>query len=289
MAGILFALFSSLLFAISSLALKKGSTLPSSISFFFDMILGVIIFIPSALILGVHANTIVQALPYAFLSALISEALYFFVISKGKLAITGTIISSSPIYTMAFAWMFLGEHLTFIQLFSVIVVIIGSIIVAIPENHEAITDILKDLSAVLWPLVGALAIGASDVTSKYILDATTDFSFLFALACMQIPISLIFLKTQHVPISTIIKEWKKSVRVYHLAFYGALFNVIGVVFYWMSFHTTFASIASPLVSTYGGITVIFALLFLKEKITKIQVIGIVLLTTGVMLLSLTTI
>jgi micrococcal nuclease len=65
-----------------------------------------------------------------------------------------------------------------------------------------------------------------------------------------------------------------------------LFN-IGNIAYFIALEKGFASIVVPLSNTYITITVILSLIYLKEKITRIQLLGIISVIIGVVLVSLT--
>jgi drug/metabolite transporter (DMT)-like permease len=62
---------------------------------------------------------------------------------------------------------------------------------------------------------------------------------------------------------------------------GSFFNVFGLVGLWLAFEYTLASIASPLTAAYPGIMVIIAIIFLKERPRKIELIGLFLILIGV--------
>ena len=68
-------------------------------AFLLDSLFGLLIWIPVALFFGVNSNNFLTILPWAVASAILSEAYFFYVLSKGEVSITGTILASYPIYT----------------------------------------------------------------------------------------------------------------------------------------------------------------------------------------------
>jgi transporter family protein len=66
----------------------------------------------------------------------------------------------------------------------------------------------------------------------------------------------------------------------------AFFGVIGTILFFFTLSKTKASILVPLTALYPVITVILSLIFLKEKVTLVQGIGIVLAIIASVLLSI---
>jgi drug/metabolite transporter (DMT)-like permease len=277
--GIIFGLLSSLAFALSFTLLKKSfKDFPPSIAFFFDMAFGVLILIPFSLILGFDFANLLQVAPYALISAVLSEAFVFYILSKGEISITGTIFASYPIYTILFAYIILGERLDTVHWIFILVTLGGTILSSLPEKISKVE--FKKKNYILWAIAGAAAVGLSDTISKGVIDRTSTATFLFALAFMQIPISLIYLRIEKQSISNIF-QFFKQIPTYKFPLLGSFFNVFGLVGLWLAFEYTLASIASPLTAAYPGIMVIIAIIFLKERPRKIELIGLFLILVGV--------
>lgn len=210
--GIIFGLLSSLLFAFAYIALKKSTKeFPSSVGFFFDMLFGLLIWVPFSILSGLNISEIITVFPYAFLSAILSEAFFFYILSKGEISITGTVLASYPIFTILFSNLILKERLTLSQNIFVLLVILGILLLSLPKEFSKAD--LKKKSYILWALLGAVVTGFSDTISKKSIDATTASSFLFALALCQIPISLIFLRSEKQSF-TFLKDFFKNVNIY---------------------------------------------------------------------------
>lgn len=282
--GIIFGLLSSVFFAFSYISLKKSySEFPPSVAFFLDAIFGMIVWIPFALYLGITPNNVLNVFIWAVVSALLSEAYFFFVLSKGEVSITGTLLASYPIYTALFSRFINNEILSPLQLVAISLTILGTVVVAMGKNIN-LND-FKKKSFVLWALSGAIAVGLSDSLSKNAIDRISMQDFLFALALVQVPVALVYLKLEKQSVRVISKaliEYKK----YKFALIGSLFNILGVLLLWLAFTNTLASIASPLTATYPVLMVILAHYFLKEEIQKKDYCGVVLVIMGVLLISI---
>lgn len=282
--GILFGLTASLFFAFSYISLKRSyREFPPSVAFFLDALFGLLIWIPVALSFGINTNVFLTVLPWAVASAILSEAYFFYVLSKGEVSITGTILASYPIYTAILSRFINNEILTGPQLVAVFVTIVGTLIVSIEKDFN-VRD-LKKKSYIFWALSGAIAIGLSDSLSKHAIDRISLQDFLFALALVQVPVSLIYLKLEKETPFHLINLFK-DIGKYKFALIGSFLNIVGVLFLWLAFNQTLASIASPLTATYPVLMVILAYLLLKEKINRKDYVGIFLVLAGILLISI---
>jgi drug/metabolite transporter (DMT)-like permease len=215
---------------------------------------------------------------FALISALLSEAFVFYVLSKGEISITGTIFSSYPIYTILFSLFINHEKLLPWHWFFVGLTILGTIVVSWPEKITK--QELKKKMIILWGVAGAMAVGLSDSLSKNVIDKTSAEAFLFALAFAQVPVALVYLKLEKQKIGQF-KNTISQFKKYQYSIYGSFFSVITVLFLWLAFQDTFASIASPLTATYPGIMIALAYFFLKERVKLKDLIGLIIVITGV--------
>lgn len=277
--GIIFGLLAAVSFALFFTFVKKSyEEFPPSVAFFFDMAFGLILWIPFSLWIGFDFADLPKVFLYSVLSAILSEAFSFYVISKGEVSLTGTIFSSYPIYTILFALIFLGEKLSLNGWLFVALTIAGTILASLPKKLT-----WKDFKAktyLLWALAGAVAAGFSDVISKSIIDQTSASVFLFGLAFAQLPISLGYLRVEKQSLSQfkdIFSKWSK----YKFSIIGSFFSAFGLIFLWLAFEQTQASIASPLTGSYPAIMIVLALTWLKEKPSKIELLGVVATVVGV--------
>lgn len=278
--GILFAVLAAVSQSILWVALKKSyENLAPSIAFFFDMIFGLLVWIPFALVVGVDFSRMGEILVYAVVSGILSEAFVFYVFSKGEVSYTSTIFSTYPLFTIFFSVLLNHESLLPIQWGLVGLVILGTLVVSMPEKINRKEFAKK--SFLIWPLLGALAVGISDTLSKGIIDKTSAESFLFGLALAQIPVALGYLKYEKQVIPKLVKI-RANWSTYKYAVLGSIMNVLTVLFLWLAFARAPASIASPITASYPGFVILLAITFLKEKVAKKDYVGFVLIVTSVM-------
>ncbi len=282
MHGIVSAVYASFFLAIGQTSLKKSyKDISPSVAFALDTILALFIWVPLSLFLGVDISSLPIVFLYAILSAILSEALYFYALSKGQLSITSVIISSYPLYTIFFSRFINHEILSTIQVFFVSITILGTLVTYLPSKFSL--KELKSSNGILIPIIAAIGIGISDTFSKNIIDRTGDFTFLFALALVQVPIAIIFLKLE----KENFKGQLTGLVSYKNIFSGSFFNVIATGLMWISFSTTMASIASPIVATSSAIVTLLAVLFLNEKINIRAILGLGIIAIGIIGITLT--
>ncbi len=280
MLGISFAILCAILISFSQISLRKSyKELKPSIAFLFDALFGLLIWIPLAYFLGISETVNwSQAFFYATVSAVLSEAIVFYALSHGELSVTTTVLATYPVYTIILSRILLGEILPPSIYAFVFLAIIGSIAASLP-NKLSFKDIVH--KGIIWPFVAALCIGLSDTISKGYINKSGDFSFLFALGIIQIPVALIYLKIEKESFVKAMSGVRKTFGEYKHALAGGLFNIVGTGCLWLSFSFAPASIASPLTGTSGALTVVLSRLILKEKISKRKYVGIILAFVGI--------
>jgi drug/metabolite transporter (DMT)-like permease len=281
MIGIIFALLCAVFIGFSIIFLRKSyKGLPPSIAFFFDSVFGLLIWVPLALFMGISGTlSWSQAIFFAVVSAILSEAIVFYALSHGELAVTATVLATYPVYTVIFSRLFNNEILSFQMTFFVALAILGSVIASLPE--KIVRSEFKFNKGIIWPFIAAVCIGLSDTISKGYINRSGNFSFLFSLGFVQIPVALAYLRIEKQSLVSSLEGVIKRFKEYKFALLGGLFNIIGTGFLWLSFSFAPASIASPITGTNGVLTVILSRILLKEQISKRKYIGIVLAFIGV--------
>lgn len=277
--GIVFGLLAALGQAFGYVSIKKSfKELNPSIAFFFDACFGLLLWIPFALIIGIKFNQLPIVAGFALLSALLSEAFVFYALSKGHLSISGTIFAAYPIFTIFFSYILNGERLLPLHWLFVGLIILGVVIVSLPKGFKK--EELKEKTYVVWPLAAAATVGLSDTLTKGIIDKTSAETFLFALAFAQVPVAIGYLfvtKESLRQFGTAIKEFNK----YKFAILGSFLTVVSVLFLWLAFSSTYASISSPLTAAYPALLVILSMIFLKEKPSKRELAGLIIAIIGI--------
>lgn len=281
MLGIILALLCAVFVAFAQISLRKSyKELKPSVAFFFDAIFGLLIWVPLAVIMGISLQVnLQQAILFAFISAILSEAIVFFALSHGELAVTATVLATYPVYTVLFSRIINNEILTVPLMIFVAVTIVGSIVASLPDKVKK--NELKIRKEIVWPFVAAVCIGLSDTLSKGYINRSGDFSFLFALGFVQIPVAVAYLRIEKESLSHAVKGTLQRFSTYKNALLGGLFNIIGTGFLWLSFSYAPASIASPITGANGALTVFLSRILLRERLSVRKYGGIALTFIGI--------
>lgn len=278
MLGIVIAIISAIFMAAMQILLKKSyKELDPSVAYFFDALFGVIIWIPVGFIFGATIEGVKQCFVYAIISAVLSEALVFYALSKGDLSVSTVMIATYPIYTLLFSHYINNEILSIEQLIFIILTILGTVLTCFDKDFKIKN--MKNLS-LLIPVFTAVAIGLSDTLTKKVINETSSFSFLVAIAIVQIPVALIYLKIAKQKFSNIFKELKTGMKEYKYSIIGSLLNVLGTGCLLVSFNYGMVSIVSPLTAIYTPFVLIYSFIFLKEKINKLNLVGVITALVG---------
>jgi transporter family protein len=207
--------------------------------------------------------------------------LFYYAISKGEIALTGSLWATYPVTTVLLSFLFLHEKISFFQIYGIFFALMGVFLISLPEKKIA-SLMTKNTSWIWWGSIGAVMSGAGDFLSKVATNSIGAYSQIFFL-------SLFF---QILSVINFIFD-KKGRKLPHFSFIkffptiiAAFFTVCGSLVFLLSLNIADASVVVPVSSVYPGITVLLAMIFLKEKISKKQLIGIFLIITSVIFLGL---
>lgn len=202
--------------------------------------------------------------------------LYLYIVSLGQISLTGTIWASYPVTTVICSVIFLGEKVSLNQVFFIALILLGVALIGLPQK-------IADFKAEKWfwlALGGAALIGVSDFLAKFVINRNSvgDYFFWYSLAMLPGMILVWFLDKKG-------RVWPKvPLQIWLTVLLGGLLLELGNVFFFTAFSKGPVSLISPIVSSYQAITVVLALVFLKEKLRKTQALGVALAVLGIILI-----
>ena len=205
--------------------------------------------------------------------------LYFQSVVLGPVAIVGTLSAAYPALTIIFARVFLGEALTPLQYFAVTLVICGGLGLSYaPASGEGPATNRRWIPFALLALLGW---GTSNTLIKYAYSLPAANEANFAL-CSSIGGALslgVFglLRGRQGPHT--LRQWVHSFVPMGMMAGGSLGLIIAA-------HHGPISIVTPLIGAYPVVTIIFAALVLKERISRLQYACIGATITGMVLCSI---
>ncbi len=197
--------------------------------------------------------------PIAFL-------LFVVAMNKAKVSTVSAVMGTLPLVTTTLAVLFLGENISLIQFF--LIIIIGSGLVALGFIEKKNSTKLE-WRGFLWGLVATLAFGVANVISKFVIDQVGSASFSIINASYMLIISFIWLLlNQELNLSAWKSVRKTKARV---ALLGDMIYGLGGVFMFLALQIGLVSLVMPITNTSVLISTLFAAIYLNEKISKKKV------------------
>ena len=276
------ALGAALLWSAGGVLVKKGFTAVSPLwNNILNNLLSLFIWVPAALLLSRFR---VPLPPWWLLLVLLAAAaiyqVFYYSLSKGQISLTGTLIAAYPIFTIVLAHLFLGERLAAWQYGGLGLILAGGVVVALPERVRA--GALRDLSWILWGLLGACCLGTGDFLSKFSVNRIGPYAHLFYLSILfnlLSPLNFLF-----------DPEHRSAPRVltpsFLPTFLGIITHLLGAICFTVAFAYGPASLVSSVSSIYPALVVLLAIRFLRERITWKQGLGIGAIVAGLVLIGL---
>lgn len=201
----------------------------------------------------------------------------------GKISVVAAVSSAWSLIVFTYALLFRHEALSNLHLVAVLLTILGTILVStnITALFKKSQFKLTDPSVPLG-IIALLGWGFGFIPLGMAIDSQGWFSSFNILSVTSALITFVYGKFSigiRVPTLSDTKLWMTIIGVALLSFIGYVSYSIGVEY----FPT---AIVGPLGATYPLVTIIFAVILLKEKISSWQRVGISMSIAGIVLLSL---
>jgi bacterial/archaeal transporter family protein len=209
---------------------------------------------------------------------------YYLALRRGKVSLIAPITSAYSLITIVFAWIFLDEILSYWQYQGLILVIISIMTLSYnsrpPENPAGVEEI-KDQSKewLYWSFLSCLSWGISVVISKRLVSELGYINLLGHYAFLTPPALLCLWWWQRH--NVIHGSW----RAWIISELSQLSFCLGGIFFVMSMAREAVSLVAPLANLYPLVTLLFARLYLAEKINGIQGVAIMLIIASLVLLA----
>jgi len=205
-------------------------------------------------------------------------ALYTFIksISLGSVSIAVAIAHTNIIFTVILSAFLLGEILGPLQYVAIIGIVIGVLMITVDFKKLNFANVTAFkyamVTAVGWGIIYVLLKPPSDAIGGFAAAFYADFLVVLIL-------TLIFLFARK-------RGYKKITRKdYGIIALSAFASSIAAASTGLAFENGYASLSMAIIGAAPLSTLIIASIFLKEKIARLQVLGIVVVTVGIVLLS----
>jgi drug/metabolite transporter (DMT)-like permease len=204
----------------------------------------------------------------------------------GKMSIVAPVSASYPVLTMLLS-MFTGERLTIARLVGMALIILGVMLVARGENNSADANVIdtdtqqqKKNSGVGWALYSAFGFGIMfwllGVRIVPLVGAVPSVWVIRLTSVVATTLVIVVTRSSTAAPAKRDMPWILGTGVLDTSAY--VFNNFGM-------RLEQISVVSVLASLYGAVTVGLAALFLKERVSRMQWLGIVAIFAGIILIS----
>ncbi|HXH27188.1 MAG TPA: EamA family transporter [Candidatus Acidoferrum sp.] len=280
---LLFALGAAILWSFGALFSKKGFTNISPLwNNVLANVIGLVLWLPIALA-GTHfhiGDATDGSIVLIFITAFCYMS-YFYAISKGKLALTGTVLETYPAVTVLLSFLFLHERIAAAQAAGIGVALIGTVLIALPPKSE-FADVTDHHVWVLWGLAGAFLEGIGDFFAKVTVNTLGVYTQMFYLVVVFQFATIVNYMFDKKGRALPAFSW----RAFLPSIVGISCIVAGTGSLFFAFQYGPASLVTPVTASSPALIVILAVIFLRERITRRQFMGILCVLSGVLLISL---
>lgn len=216
-------------------------------------------------------------IPAATICYTIAYLLFYKGLELGNISIVSATINLWAVFTMLFAFIFLGQRLSGLQLLGVIMIISGVVLVSLRRSSSLTQNSL--LEGVRETVAAAILFGIfwnlSDVISDEIGWLTTTVSIKIGIIVFLLLFSLVV--KRELTIASTTTQTKQMVVLV-----GVLEAAAVACFNW-GLANGDVILVTPIASALTIVTITLAVVFLKEKLSRVQVLGIAVAVIGIIL------
>lgn len=264
----LFSGLTSVLASYSSKLNKVDSILITTIRTFIILILSFIatlIYKTFSDIYNLDTKTII----FLILSGISTTLLwifYFKALDTGDVSKVTPIDKTSIVITLILSMVFLHEKITIIKVISIIFILIGTFLTV---NKKTTNE--KDNKWILYSVLTAIFTSTTTIISKIGLNDIDSVlaTFIRTVITFIILIFIVIIKKKYVYLKNISK---KSMRY---VIYSGITNTLSWLFYFASLKDGETSIVFTIEKLSIVVTILLSVIFLKEKLNRKQIIGII--------------
>ena len=250
-------------------------------SLFWSQLAGLVSIILFAFIFITELDISPLMIGLSFLAAIVYSAGYIFFFKGfevGNVSIVAATMNLWAVFTMLFAFTFMGQRLTSTQTLGVLMIIIGAVIASINRNEVGSQQTRFSLG-VKEAVFGAFFFGIywniSEVISEEVGWILTTLFIKLGIVLFLLIFS--FISSREIKLANVSARTKFVALLMGIIEAGA----VAIVNYGLTIGD--AILITPIASALSVVTIAFAVIFLKDKIAKIQGIGIASAVLGIVI------
>lgn len=203
---------------------------------------------------------------------------YFKALDTGDVSKVTPIDKTSIVITLILSMIFLHEKITIIKVISIIFILIGTLLTV---NKKTTNE--KDNKWILYSILTAIFTSTTTIISKIGLNDIDSVlaTFIRTVIVFIILMFIVIIKKKYVYLKDISK---KSLRY---VIYSGITNTLSWLFYFASLKDGETSIVFAIEKLSIVVTILLSVIFLKEKLNRKQIIGIIIIVIATSLLMFT--
>lgn len=281
---IIYALLAALFSGLTSVFAKTGIKDVESLLATFIRTIIITLFLFVVVLLNNNLNDIFlldkRTIIFLILSGISNTLLwifYFKALDLGTVSKVTPIDKTSIILTLILSSIFLNEKITEIKVFSIILILVGTLLTIKRENKNS-----KDNKWILYAVLTAIFTSTTTILSKIGIENTNTSltTFLRTVIVLLVLTAITLIKKKYKNI----KKLNKKNYLYIVL--SGISTSLSWLFYFASLSIGEASIVFPIEKLSLVVSIIVSCIFLKEKLSKKQILGIVIIVLGTSLLFL---
>jgi drug/metabolite transporter (DMT)-like permease len=196
----------------------------------------------------------------------------------GNVSIVSSVVNTCSIWMIFLSYFFLHQRLDSFQWIAVVILIMGVILTSLNPNdlkQKKITLLKGVKESLLAALFFGIFMTASDFLSKTI--GWFELAILIKIGVIAFLLFFSFFAKRKLQISSL-----KSKEKFIVVIVGVM-EILAILSTNFGFTIGNVILIGPISSAFTVVTISLAIIFLKEKITKIQAAGIILVISGIIL------
>lgn len=281
---IIYALLAALFSGLTSVFAKTGIKDVESLLATFIRTIIITLFLFVVVLLNNNLNDIFlldkRTIIFLILSGISNTLLWIFYFKALDLGTVSKVIpidKTSIILTLILSSIFLNEKITEIKVFSIILILVGTLLTIKRENKNS-----KDNKWILYAVLTAIFTSTTTILSKIGIENTNTSltTFLRTVIVLLLLTAITLIKKKYKNI----KKLNKKNYLYIVL--SGISTSLSWLFYFASLSIGEASIVFPIEKLSLVVSIIVSCIFLKEKLSKKQILGIVIIVLGTSLLFL---
>lgn len=293
MYGELAALITAFLWSMTSIAFSEASRKVGSVYVNVTRMIFAFTYLSVTLIISrvsfnLSFNQIVYLVISGFIGLVFGDTFLFNAYRLIGARLSMLVMSSSPAFAALLAFIFLGEKISLIGIFGIIITIVGISLVVLQREEIPTSKYKVDWNGIFFALLGSIGQAVGLIFAKFAFNEGEINGFVATFVRISAALILIL------PMTVFTNRYSHPIKIFNENKKGLFYTIIGsfigpylgITFSLISISHTRIGIASTIMATVPIIMLPMVYFFYKEKLSWISIMGAFLAVGGVALLFL---